>query len=104
MCRRIRKLIAITLLMTAAMLSACRGNVKPSPPVIPKVVTKVVKEYIPVPAELTAPCMKFKRKSNLVQSVVEALNHDENYLDACSARMRQIRNLPLTPAPATSTP
>lgn len=83
----IRILLALVLLS----LAGCAPIVKP--PVIPQVVTQTVTRYVPVPAELTAPCHRTERKSNQVIDVVDAFNARGDDIDECNARMSKIRAL-----------
>ena len=86
---RIQGLTALAVLT----LAGCTGIVKPKAPVIPQIVTVPVTKYVPVPAELTAPCHRTERKSNQVMDVVDAYNHRGDDIDACNSRMTKIREL-----------
>jgi hypothetical protein len=84
---------ALIILALVALLSGCPGDVKPTAPIVPQVVTVTVTKYVPVDPKLTAPCKKFKRTQYTVHNTVDAVNHDENYIDECNGRMDQIRDL-----------
>ncbi|QAU22879.1 hypothetical protein EO087_01810 [Dyella sp. M7H15-1] len=93
MSRRLQGLIAFVLLATG-----CTRNVQlPTPAVVPKVVTRNVTQFVPVPAALTAPCHKTPRRSNSVLDVVDAYNARGDDIDECNARMQAIRDLGALP-------
>ena len=80
------------LILASVLLAGC-GPVKPAPPVIPQIVTQTVTKYVPVPAELSAPCHVTERASNKVKDVVDAFNGRGDDLKECSRRMSAIRSL-----------
>jgi hypothetical protein len=90
-----RRIRALSVLLAATLvLAACASVVRPQPPCKPVIVTQVVTQTVAVPAQLTSACLKAKRRSNMVEDVVDALNRDEDTIDACNKRFGLIRSLP----------
>jgi hypothetical protein len=83
------KHIATTFMVLA--ISACQSGPKIDPP--PEVVHVTVREYVPVPDELTRECVTPPMKSRTVENLVETSNARKICEDSLNARMRRIRGL-----------
>ncbi|MBS0218085.1 MAG: hypothetical protein JSR63_07845 [Proteobacteria bacterium] len=80
------------------MLASCsRENVKSvaPPPVVslPETVTRVVREYVQPPAELTADCYDEPAKEQTNAEALRLALLRKESLAECTARMRKIRGL-----------
>lgn len=82
----------LALILAVLALTAC-GNVRPDPPVVPKIVHVTVEKIVPVPARLTAPCEVYQIKAQTYGEAVAAANKRKASLDACNLRMAEIRAL-----------
>lgn len=81
------------LTIAAALLLAGCKTAPPERIVVPEIVKVPVREYVAVPEELTEPCPVAEVKSRTVEAVVEAANSRKTALDACNAKLREIRKL-----------
>lgn len=72
-------------------LAGCQST--PETVVVPEVVKVVVREYVPVPEELTRPCAVAELEDRTVESVVEASNARKISLEQCNEQLRRIREL-----------
>ena len=88
------------LLIALVTVAGCQKAVKPDY-TVPKTVTVVVKQYIPIPSELTAHCTKAMPQDKTVKEAVRVARSRGASLDNCNAQLDKIVNLP---APATSVP
>lgn len=86
---------AFGLLILAAVLplSGCPGDVKPTAPVTPQVVTQTVTQYVSVPAELTQPCPIEQPKARTVAEAVRVARARKDALVACNRQLDAIRSL-----------
>ena len=82
---------------TLALLAGCAPAVKPV--VVPQVVRVVVKEYVPLPAELIADCPIAEPASMKVSELVKAANARKTSLENCNADKSALRAL--KPPPVT---
>lgn len=72
-------------------LAGCKST--PEPVVVPEVVKVIVREYVPVPEELTRPCPVAELADRIVESVVEVANARRVSLEQCNEQLRRIREL-----------
>lgn len=72
-------------------LAGCKST--PEPVVVPEVVKVIVREYVPVPEELTRPCPVAELADRTVESVVEVANARRVSLEQCNEQLRRIREL-----------
>jgi len=75
-------------LCALAILAGCQSTPKP-----PEVVTVTVKEIVPVPPELSAPCHTPAKQGDTYGHAILVANQRLAALLACNERMRQIRDL-----------
>lgn len=80
-------------LAVAGLLALVGCQSTPAPVVVPEVVKVVVREYVPVPEELTRPCAVAELEDRTVESVVEAANARKVSLEQCNEQLRRIREL-----------
>lgn len=79
-------------LLAVLVLAGCQTCPDP-PTVVPEIVKVPVREYVPVPDKLTAPCPVHRAESRTVEAVVEAYNANVTSLGACNADKAAIRKL-----------
>lgn len=76
-----------------AALSAAGCKSTPERVVVPEIVKVPVREYVPVPDELTRDCPITKATSRTVEAVVSAYNANITSLESCNADKAAIRKL-----------
>lgn len=81
-------------LLIALLCMGASCQRRPDPP---RVVTVVVEKTVEVPRELTADCGDEAPREQTWREGVRLANVRHAYLDACTARMRQIRALGTVP-------
>jgi hypothetical protein len=86
------QVIRASALISILALTGC-ATVKPHLPVIPKIISVPVVQYVPIPDELTAACHRTERTSNHVVDVVDAYNKRGDDIDECNKRMAAIRRM-----------
>lgn len=84
-CRR-----AVVVLL-AIMLAGCKTA--PERIVVPEIVKVPVREYVPVPDNLSRDCPITRAKSRTVEAVVSAYNANITSLESCNADKAGIRKL-----------
>lgn len=85
-----RRIRLLTLILVAGTLAACKSNPPVQPP---KVVQTVVTRIVPVPEELTTPCVIAQPQSNTVGEAVRVARERRAALQKCNAKLEEIRNL-----------
>jgi hypothetical protein len=81
--------------LAVATLAGCasRPASEPQRIVVPEIVTVPVREYVPVPAELTRACPETRAEQRTVEAVVHAYNANVLALRQCNRQLRLIRAL-----------
>lgn len=95
-----RHSVALTTILAA--LAGCQSA--PERVVVPEVVTVAVPEYVPVPDELTKPCVSSPLEDRRVASLVTAANNRKLCEDQLNKQLREIRNLTLPTPDLTGGP
>lgn len=82
-------------LITCLALFALAGckTTEPQRVVVPEIVTVPVREYVPVPDELTRACPEQRAEQRTVEAVVQAYNANIVALRQCNRQLRLIRAL-----------
>lgn len=88
-------------LLIALALTGCAQ--KPKPVVIPQVVRVVVKEYVPVPKELTQRCPKAIPNDKTVKEAVRVARARGASIDDCNDQLQKIENLQMPRTTGTDT-
>ena len=78
--------------MALMALAGCKTT-EPQRIVVPEVVTVPVREYVPVPSELTRACPETRAEQRTVEAVVQAYNANILALRQCNRQLRLIRAL-----------
>lgn len=73
-------------------LAGCK-TAEPQRVVVPEIVTVPVREYVPVPDELTRACPEQRAEQRTVEAVVQAYNANIVALRQCNRQLRLIRAL-----------
>ena len=85
---------ALTLAAVTLVLAGCASRGEPMPrAAVPEVVTVAVREYVPVPEELTRPCPETRAAQRTVEAVVQAYNANMVALRQCNRQLRLIKAL-----------
>ncbi len=80
-------------LLLALTLAACQSDDGLQVPDPPSIVRVPVEKIVAVPAELTADCGNEEPREQSYGEALRLANARAAYLEECTARMRQIRNL-----------
>ena len=76
-------------LLGLALLAGCQST----PEIRTEVVEVTVREYVPVPEELTAPCQTHPAREQTVGEAIRVANARLASLAECNSRLRAIRDL-----------
>lgn len=88
-----RHLPLILFLLVLPLVSGWQCASAPKRPVVPEIVKVAVPTPVALDPKLTADCLDEAAKSQLVEEAIRLANVRREYLNECTARMRQIRAL-----------
>ena len=83
---------ALTAALALLALAGCKTT-EPQRIVVPEIVTVAVREYVPVPDDLTRACPETRAEQRTVEAVVQAYNANILALRQCNRQLRLIRAL-----------
>lgn len=79
--------------VSLALLAGCRKDVKSEPPIVPRVVTTTVTQYVPLPEALTRDCRDEPAQQQTYEEAKRLALVRRHYLAECTERLRRIRAL-----------
>lgn len=82
---------SLAIICLVLLLGGCASNV----PKAPEIVYITVEKYVPVPDELTKPCLIGEPEDQTYQAAKDLALERRQYLIECDGRMTRIRNLGL---------
>lgn len=90
---RIAAIALLSILLAGCPMSEVKSDAPPQVVQLPTTVTKVVKEYVPIPEELTRDCYDETAKEQTNAEALRLALLRKEVLAACSADKRRIRAL-----------